>query len=154
MNLTPLFIKRNREERQVFMGSHDNTRSGHGEAALQGLRSPTPLPPNISLCPGGLKVSAKTFAHPDHPNREMEGWKENTRGEGGGQVALLMTQECGGNAVNEEGWDKTPSFPRRDREALVGNRRTTSLSWLTAVTSQENQWECWRQECGENRIWL
>lgn len=30
---------------------------------------------------------------------------------------FLMTLECDGNAVNEEGWDKTRCFPRRDRQA-------------------------------------
>lgn len=43
----------------------------------------------------------------------MEWWKENTREDGGGQVALLMTLEHDGNAVNEEGWDKKLRSPRR-----------------------------------------
>lgn len=30
---------------------------------------------------------------------------------------FLMTLECDGNAVNEEGWDKMRCFPRRDRQA-------------------------------------
>lgn len=32
-------------------------------------------------------------------------------------MALLMTLECDGNAVNEEGWDKKLCFPRRGRQA-------------------------------------
>lgn len=32
-------------------------------------------------------------------------------------MALLMTLECDGNAVNEEGWDKKLCFPRRDCKA-------------------------------------
>lgn len=32
-------------------------------------------------------------------------------------MALLMTRECDGNAVNEEGWDKKICFPRRGRQA-------------------------------------
>lgn len=40
---------------------------------------------------------------------------ESRDGGGGGCVALfLMTPECDGNGVNEEGWDKTACFPRGD----------------------------------------
>lgn len=45
--------------------------------------------PIIQSGPGGVKVSAKTFTPLVHSNREMERWKENTRGDGGGQVALF-----------------------------------------------------------------
>lgn len=30
-------------------------------------------------------------------------------------MALLMTLECDGNAVNEEGWDKKLYFPETDK---------------------------------------
>lgn len=45
-------------------------------------------------------------------------------------MALLMTLECDGNAVNEEGWDKKLCFPRRDLQAWEepGERHSSACS--------------------------
>lgn len=57
-----------------------------------------------------------------------EGMESRDRG-GGGPVALfLMTPECDGNVVNEEGWDKTPCFPRGDKTRRGGRSLTHAVS--------------------------
>lgn len=121
MCLTPLFIKRNREERGS-LSLAPMTTPGCLEQAMErqfykAYVAPLLCLPIIHSGPGGVKVSAKTFTLQVYPKREIEWWKENTRGDGGGQVALLMILECDGNAVNEEGWDKKLCFPRRDRQS-------------------------------------
>lgn len=96
--------------------------------------------PIIHSGPGGVKVSAKTFTPPVHPNREMEWWKEkNTRGDGGGRLAFLMTLECNGNAVNEEGWDKKLCFPRRDRQAWEEPEEQLQLCSMQLQLSKAKQ---------------
>lgn len=56
---------------------------------------------------------------------------------GGGHVALfLMTLECDGNAVNEEGWDKTPCFPRGDETRHGGEEPDDPPAKLDAFCSR------------------
>lgn len=119
MHLTPLFIKRNREQKSRLSWAPMTTQECLEQAMERQLYKAYVAPllclPIIHSGPGGVKVSAKTSTPLVHLNREMEWWKENTRGDGGGQVALLMTLECDGNAVNEEGWDKKLYFPETDK---------------------------------------
>lgn len=120
-HLTSLFIKRNKEQKGSLSWAPMTTALWVEQAMerqhYEAYEAPLLCLPIIHSGPGGVKVSAKTFTPPVHLNREMEWWKENTRGDGGGQVALLMTLECDGNAVNEKGWDKKLCFPRRDCQA-------------------------------------
>lgn len=135
MHLTSLFIKRNKEQKGSLSWAPMTT-AGCVEEAMErqlyeAYEGPLLCLPIIHFGPGGVKVSAKTFTPPVHLNREMEWWKENTRGDGGGQVALLMTLECDGNAVNEEGWDKKLCFPRRDCRAWEEPEEQLCLAvWL------------------------
>ncbi len=61
------------------MDSHDNTRmpgTGHGEAALQSLCSPTSLPPNNSLWSWwskGVSQDIHTAGSSEQRNRMMKG---------------------------------------------------------------------------------
>lgn len=73
--------------------------------------------PVIQSGPTGVKVSAKMFMPLVPLETEVEQWRENTGGDGGEAWgfgvacdSFLMTLECDGNAVNEQGWDKAPRF--------------------------------------------
>lgn len=64
-------------------------------------------------------------------------------------MALLMTLECDGNAVNEEGWDKKLCFPRRDRQAWEESEEQLG----SADTAEQSQAEfCRPQEYGMTRV--
>ena len=159
MHSTPLFIKRNREQKGSLSWAPMMTQGRQEQATerqpYKAYVAPLLCLPIIHSGPGGVKVSAKTFTPPVHPNREMEWWKENTRGDGGGQVALLMTLECDGNAVNEEGWDKKLCFPRRDRQAREEPEEQLGSALLDAVTAEQSRAElCRARECRMNRVWL
>lgn len=68
-------------------------------------------------------------------------------------MALLMTPECDGNAVNEEGWDKTLCFPRRGRQGWEEPGEQLGLSSPDAVTAEQSRAGLRRpQECGMNRV--
>ena len=155
MLLTPLFIKRNREQKGSLSWAPMTTTECLEHAMERQIYKAYVA---LLLCrpithsgPGGVKVSAKAFTPPVHPKREMEWWKENTRGNRGGQVALLMTLECDGNAVNEEGWDKKLCFPRRDRQAWEESEEQHGSA---DIAEQSQAKLCRPQEYGMNRVWL
>lgn len=166
LHLTPLFIKRNREQKGSLSWTPMTTQECLEQAMerqpYKAYVAPLLCLPIIHSGPGGVKVSAKTFTPPVHPNREMEWWKENTRGDGGGQVALLMTLECDGNAVNEEGWDKKLCFPRRDRqpweepEEQLGSACSMQLqlskAWQSSADHRSVGWIEFDCEAGKDSI--
>lgn len=76
-------------------------------------------------------AAARETARCGGEKKTPEGMESRDRG-GGGHVALfLMTAECDGNAVNEEGWDKTPRFPRGDKTRRWGRGLTNHALSLT-----------------------
>lgn len=76
MLLTPLFIKRNREQKGSLSWAPMTTAECLEHATEWQLYKAYVAPllylPIIHSGPGGVKVSAKTFTVPVHPNREME----------------------------------------------------------------------------------
>lgn len=141
------------------MGSHDNIRMpapGHGEAALQSLCSSTFLHPNNSIWSWwskGVSQGIHTAGSFEQRNGTMK--RKHQRGWGRTSGSFLMTLECDGNAVNEEGWDKKLCFPCRDRQAWEEPDEQLGSALLDAFTVEQSYAElCRPQECGMNRVWL
>lgn len=76
MHLTPLFIKRNGEQKGSLSWAPMTTQECLEQAmerqSYKAYVAPLLCLPIIHSGPGGVKVSAKTFTPPVHPNREME----------------------------------------------------------------------------------
>ncbi len=76
MQLTPLFIKRNREQKGGLswapMTTQEYLEQAMERQPYKAYAAPLLCLPIIHSGPGGVKVSAKTFTPPVHPNREME----------------------------------------------------------------------------------
>ncbi len=76
MHLTPLFIKRNREQKGSLSWTPMTTQECLEQAMerqpYKAYVAPLLCLPIIHSGPGGVKVSAKTFTPPVHPNREIE----------------------------------------------------------------------------------
>lgn len=86
MHLTPLFIKRNREQKGSLSWAPMTT-AGCVEQAMERPHYNAYIAPRLCLPiihsgPGGVKVSAKTFTPPVHPNRNgmMKGKHQRGRG--------------------------------------------------------------------------
>lgn len=77
MHLTPLFIKRNREQKGSLswapMTTQECLRQAMERQPYKAYVAPLFYIPIIQSGPGGVKVSTKTFAPLVHSNREMEG---------------------------------------------------------------------------------
>lgn len=117
--------------------------------------------PVIQSGPSGVKVSAKTFMPLVPLETEVEQWRENTvpGGEGWGFGAayssFLMTLECDGNTVNEQGWNKTLRFPHTGRQIWEEPSELLCSAALDAAAAEQSTAElCRPQECGMNRVWL
>lgn len=76
MHLTSSFIKRNREQKGSLSWAPMTTAECVEQAIerqhYKAYEAPFLCLPIIHSGPGGVKVSAKTFTPPVHPNREME----------------------------------------------------------------------------------
>lgn len=71
----------------------------------------------------------------------------------GGEPLFLMTLECDGNAVNEEGWDKTLRFPHTGRQIWEEPGEVLGSAVLDAAAAERGAAElCRPQECGMNRV--
>lgn len=60
-------------------------------------------------------AASRETARCSDEKKTPEGMESRDRAGGGHAALSLMTPECGGNAVNEEGWDETSCFPRGDK---------------------------------------
>lgn len=67
--------------------------------------------------------------------------------------SFLMTLERDGNAVNEEGWDKTLCFPHTGRQIWEEPGEVLGSAVLDAAAAEQSAAELRRpQECGMNRV--
>lgn len=118
--------------------------------------------PVIQSGPAGVKVSANMFMPLVPLETEVEQWRENTGGDGGKAWgfraacgSFLMTLECDGNAVNEQGWDKAPRFPHTGRQIWEEPSELLCSAALDAAAAEQSTAElCRPQECGMNQVWL
>lgn len=76
--------------------------------------------------------------------------RKHRRGRGG--ALFLMTLECDGNAVNEEGWDKTLRFPHTGRQIWEEPGEVLGSAVLDAAAAERGAAELCRPQCGMNRV--